>query len=91
MLGSAASALHTFDALKAAQKRKLDGVKQYVRSKRVPIYLREKIVDYFDYLYTRVQSIDESKVLKHLPFTLQASTAVCLGARMNCDARVPSW
>jgi hypothetical protein len=36
MLGSASSALHTMDALKAAQQRKLDTVKQYMRSKRVP-------------------------------------------------------
>ena len=64
MLGSAASALQTLDANAALRRQKLDSVKQYVRYKRVPAYLREKIVEYYEYMYTRIQSIDEAKVLK---------------------------
>ena len=44
-LGSAASALSTLDASKAERHRKIDMVKQYMYSKRVPLYLREKITD----------------------------------------------
>ena len=57
------------------RRRKLDSVKQYVRYKRVPFFLREKIVEYYEYVLTRMQSVDEQKILKDLPSTLK----VCNG------------
>ena len=46
-------------------------MKQYVRYKRVPFFLREKIVEYYEYVLTRMQSVDEQKILKDLPSTLK--------------------
>lgn len=83
MLGSAASALHTMDAMKAGQQHKLDAVKGYLRTKRVPVFLRERIVDYFEYLYTRVQA---SAYAPPLPPTLHARP----GKRIDPTSPYPS-
>ena len=52
----------TQDASTSHRRRKLDAVKHYVRYKRVPLFLRERIIEYYEYMYTRVQSVDEQKV-----------------------------
>jgi CRP-like cAMP-binding protein len=70
--------VQTLDANSAARRQKLDAVKQYVRYKHVPVYLRDKIIDYYEYMYTRIQLIDESRVLKDLPPTLKVQLAVVL-------------
>ena len=81
MLGSATSALSNIDAASTNSRRKLDAVKQYVLHKRVPMFLREKIIEYYEYLYCRASggaNGGEDRVLRCLPATLKVQLAVVL-------------
>eukprot|EP00966_Prymnesium_polylepis_P224454 5191549-Prymnesium_polylepis.2 len=49
MLGSATSALSNVDGATAARREHLDQVKQYVRYKKVPMFLRVRVIEYYEY------------------------------------------
>jgi hypothetical protein len=35
--------------------RKLEAIKTYVRFKRVPVFVRERVVDFYEYVYARIR------------------------------------
>ncbi|CAG0901372.1 unnamed protein product, partial [Cyprideis torosa] len=49
------------------EKPKLDGVKTYMRLRRVPGHLQGKVVKWFDYLWLTHKSSDEEKAVSCLP------------------------
>ena len=49
---------------------KLDGVKTYMRLRRVPNSLQNKVIKWFDYLWLTQKSSDEEKAVSCLPGTL---------------------
>lgn len=46
---------------------KLDGVKTYMRMRRVPNYLQVKVIKWFDYLWLTQKCSDEDKAVGCLP------------------------
>ena len=46
---------------------KLDGVKTYMRLRRVPNSLQNKVIKWFDYLWLTQKSSDEEKAVSCLP------------------------
>lgn len=46
---------------------KLDGVKTYMRMRRVPGYLQVKVIKWFDYLWLTQKCSDEDKAVGCLP------------------------
>lgn len=46
---------------------KLDGVKTYMRMRRVPNHLQTKVIKWFDYLWLTQKCSDEEKAISCLP------------------------
>ena len=46
---------------------KLDGVKTYMRLRRVPNSLQNKVIKWFDYLWLTQKSSDEERAVSCLP------------------------
>ena len=46
---------------------KLDGVKTYMRMRRVPNNIQNKVIKWFDYLWLTQKSSDEEKAISCLP------------------------
>ena len=46
---------------------KLDGVKTYMRIRRVPKNIQNKVIKWFDYLWLTQNSSDEEKAIQCLP------------------------
>ena len=56
---------------------KLDGVKTYMRMRRVPNSLQNKVIKWFDYLWLTQKSSDEEKSVSCLPGEYVFTT--CIG------------
>lgn len=54
---------------------KLDGVKTYMRMRRVPNHLQVKVIKWFDYLWLTQKCSDEEKAVSCLPDKLKVSAA----------------
>eukprot|EP00966_Prymnesium_polylepis_P306834 7090398-Prymnesium_polylepis.1 len=65
MLGAAASEIAKMDAKEAHRTRKLDAIKQYLLSLRVPSFLRRPIMEYYENLYMR--DYDDTGILNNMP------------------------
>lgn len=50
---------------------KLDGVKTYMRMRRVPNHLQVKVIKWFDYLWLTQKCSDEEKAVSCLPGQLR--------------------
>ncbi len=46
---------------------KLDGVKTFMRMRRVPDHLQNKVIRWFDYLWMTQKSSDEERAVTCLP------------------------
>ena len=46
---------------------KLDGVKTYMRLRRVPSNIQNKVIKWFDYLWLTQKSSDEERAISCLP------------------------
>uniref|UniRef100_A0A336M3S7 CSON011710 protein n=1 Tax=Culicoides sonorensis TaxID=179676 RepID=A0A336M3S7_CULSO len=57
-------------------KTKLDGVKTYMRMRRVPNHLQVKVIKWFDYLWLTQKCSDEEKAVSCLPDKLKAEIAI---------------
>lgn len=55
---------------------KLDGVKTYMRMRRVPNHLQVKVIKWFDYLWLTQKCSDEEKAVSCLPDKLKVSGTV---------------
>lgn len=52
---------------------KLDGVKTYMRMRRVPNHLQVKVIKWFDYLWLTQKCSDEEKAVSCLPDKLKVT------------------
>ncbi|BES95847.1 Hypothetical protein NTJ_08656 [Nesidiocoris tenuis] len=57
-------------------RAKLDGVKTYMRMRRVPTPLQVKVIKWFDYLWLTQKCSDEEKAVSCLPDKLKAEIAI---------------
>lgn len=56
---------------------KLDGVKTYMRMRRVPNHLQVKVIKWFDYLWLTQKCSDEEKAVSCLPGKFHYYTYKC--------------
>ncbi|XKL67873.1 hypothetical protein PGB90_003364 [Kerria lacca] len=54
---------------------KLDGVKTYMRMRRVPAHLQTKVIRWFDYLWLTQKCSDEEKAISCLPDILKTDVS----------------
>ena len=81
-VSSATSTLSNMDATAELQRRQLDMINQFMRYKNVPNDLRRRINDFYEYLWSSVQSIKYAEVVKELPPALQLQLLLALNMRL---------
>ena len=76
IVGNVGSMITNMNAARAEFQRKMDGVKQYMKFRRVNKVLEERVIKWFDYLWTNKQALDEHAILGVLPDRLKAEIAI---------------
>ncbi|VVC28560.1 Hypothetical protein CINCED_3A025568 [Cinara cedri] len=76
VLGHVASIVVSVSAGRKEFQAKLDGVKTYMRMRRVPNHLQTKVIKWFDYLWLTQKCSDEEKAISCLPDKLKAEIAI---------------
>lgn len=62
---------------------KLDGVKTYMRMRRVPNHLQVKVIKWFDYLWLTQKCSDEEKAVSCLPGNLSIIARCATNSRFD--------
>ncbi|XP_050525308.1 cyclic nucleotide-gated cation channel alpha-3 [Daktulosphaira vitifoliae] len=76
VLGHVASIVVSVSAGRKEFQAKLDGVKTYMRMRRVPNHLQTKVIKWFDYLWLTQKCSDEERAISCLPDKLKAEIAI---------------
>ncbi|KAH0564310.1 hypothetical protein KQX54_011358 [Cotesia glomerata] len=76
VLGHVANIVTSVSAARKEFQAKLDGVKTYMRMRRVPNHLQIKVIKWFDYLWLTQKCSDEEKTVSCLPDKLKAEIAI---------------
>ncbi|XP_068086318.1 cyclic nucleotide-gated cation channel [Anabrus simplex] len=76
VLGHVANIVTSVSAARKEFQAKLDGVKTYMRMRRVPNHLQVKVIKWFDYLWLTQKCSDEEKAVSCLPDKLKAEIAI---------------
>lgn len=63
---------------------KLDGVKTYMRMRRVPNHLQVKVIKWFDYLWLTQKCSDEERAVSCLPDKLKVNTTATYPCMHEC-------
>ncbi|CAH4030748.1 unnamed protein product [Pieris brassicae] len=76
VLGHVANIVTSVSTARKEFQAKLDGVKTYMRMRRVPNHLQVKVIKWFDYLWLTQKCSDEEKAVSCLPDKLKAEIAI---------------
>ncbi|XP_043480094.1 cyclic nucleotide-gated cation channel alpha-3 isoform X2 [Leptopilina heterotoma] len=76
VLGHVANIVTSVSSARKEFQAKLDGVKTYMRMRRVPNHLQVKVIKWFDYLWLTQKCSDEEKAVSCLPDKLKAEIAI---------------
>ncbi|ETV75094.1 hypothetical protein H257_10682 [Aphanomyces astaci] len=78
IIGSAANLLANLDKTEVARKEHLDAINDYLRFKKVPLILQDKIRHYYDYVWTVRPSEQSSQLFVDLPDRLKLQLTLSL-------------
>ena len=76
IVGNVGSMITNMNAERSTFQQKMDGIKRYMEFRKVGQQLEQRIIQWFDYLWTNKQSLDEDEVLGMLPDKLKAEVAI---------------
>lgn len=76
IVGNVGSMITNMNAARSEFQQRMDGVKQYMEFRKVSKELEERVIKWFDYLWTNKQSLNEEEVLSALPDKLKAEMAI---------------
>uniref|UniRef100_A0A0K2T1J1 Cyclic nucleotidegated cation channellike [Ceratitis capitata] n=1 Tax=Lepeophtheirus salmonis TaxID=72036 RepID=A0A0K2T1J1_LEPSM len=76
IVGNIGSMITNMNAARADFQNKMDAVKQYMVFRKVGKDLENRVIKWFDYLWSNKQSMDEESVLSMLPDKLKAEIAI---------------
>ncbi|XP_069131473.1 cyclic nucleotide-gated channel alpha-3-like [Argopecten irradians] len=76
IVGNVGSMITNMNAARAEFQGKMDGVKQYMEFRKVSKELEQRVIKWFDYLWTNKKSLNEEEVLATLPDKLKAEIAI---------------
>ena len=71
IVGNIGSMITNMNASKADFRNKMDAIKQYMSFRKVGKDLEQRVIKWFDYLWSNKQSMDEQSVLEMLPDKLK--------------------
>jgi hypothetical protein len=73
------------DLAQRAFRKKMQQIKKYMRKRGMEKDLIEKVVNFYDYLWSRQGALDEEAVLNELPPSLRQEVAFCIN-RVHIEA-----
>jgi len=76
IVGNIGSMITNMNASRAEFRNKMDAIKQYMSFRKVGKDLEQRVIKWFDYLWSNKQSMDEKSVLEMLPDKLKAEIAI---------------
>ncbi|GAB1608115.1 cyclic nucleotide-gated cation channel alpha-3-like [Argonauta hians] len=76
IVGNVGNMITNMNAQRAEFQQRMDGVKQYMEFRKVSKELEQRVIKWFDYLWTNKQSLNEEEVLSALPDKLKAEMAI---------------
>lgn len=76
IVGNVGSMISNMNAARAEFQSRIDGIKQYMRFRKVSKDLEKRVIKWFDYLWSNKKAVDEREVLKYLPDKLRAEIAI---------------
>ncbi len=78
IIGNIANIIANIDIAKSQYREKMEKVTTFMRYKNIPMDLKAKITDYYDYLWESRRGYDEASILEDLPKPLQTSVSLFL-------------
>uniref|UniRef100_A0A8C4BCH1 Cyclic nucleotide-binding domain-containing protein n=1 Tax=Denticeps clupeoides TaxID=299321 RepID=A0A8C4BCH1_9TELE len=76
IVGNVGSMISNMNASRTDFQSKIDQIKQYMHFRKVTKDLENRVIKWFDYLWTEQKTCDEKEVLKNLPDKLKAEIAI---------------
>lgn len=81
IVGNIATMISNMNAAQAQFQARIDNIKQYMHARHVSKDLEERVIKWFDYLWTNKKAQDEREVLRYLPDKLRAE----IGMNVHLD------
>ena len=88
IVGNIGSMITNMNAAKAEFQNRMDAIKQYMVFRKVGKDLENRVIKWFDYLWSNKQSMDEESVLGMLPDKLKAEIAIHVHLGKRIDIRI---
>ncbi|KAM8848407.1 cyclic nucleotide-gated channel alpha-2-like [Synchiropus picturatus] len=76
IVGNVGSMISNMNANRASFQTKVDALKHYMHFRNVSRALEQRVIRWFDYLWTNQKTVDEQEVLRSLPSKLRAEIAI---------------
>lgn len=76
IVGNVGNIITNLNASRLDFQNKMDGVKAYMRFHKIPQDLQNRVIKWFDYLWTYKKHPDEEEILLSLPDKLRAEIAI---------------
>lgn len=76
IVGNVGAMISNMNATRAAFQSRVDTLKHYMHFRHVSKVLEQRVIRWFDYLWTNQKTIDEQEVLRSLPTKLRAEIAI---------------
>ena len=78
IIGNVGSLLSTLDRAAVEHEDKLEKIQAYLRHRMIPPSLQDRIIDYYDYVFTTSGGLDEQALLEDLPTSIRTDIALYL-------------
>lgn len=78
IIGNISSLIANLDVSRTAFKRKMEEVREYMRSRHIPHDIQKRVKEYYEYLWDTRKSTGSENVLSELPHTLSTDIAMFL-------------
>ncbi len=89
IIGNIATLLTNLDVAKTRHRERVDGVNNYMRSKKMPKLLQERVHHYYNYLWNTRKGYDDATILSELPESFRYEFALFLNE--NIIEKVPMF
>ena len=87
IIGNITTLLHRLDMKRAMYHTKVNQLNTFLQYRQVPLSVKHRILDYYDYLWENRKGFDEKKLLRDLPHSLQIELSMSL--KRDLIAKVP--
>ncbi|XP_076025854.1 cyclic nucleotide-gated cation channel-like [Genypterus blacodes] len=76
IVGNVGAMISNMNATRATFQGRVDALKHYMHFRHVSKVLEQRVIRWFDYLWTNQKTVDEQEVLRSLPTKLRAEIAI---------------